>query len=275
MAKFIIDGEPHDFDVGESVFKFGSSEILSDKNTDISYHQKWYHRGFETFQFLNNSEFELLSEGISRCISSLIGRLGIDVSNFKLERYHHYIRDDDMHHKIAGMTRDLFLEDFDFPILDLIDKLGKIVGLQLTDINSDSGKRTHIIVRINRPNSSDFNPPHKDIYESFDSNFVIPKFVNFWVPICGVSSKSMLPVVPGSHLLSEDKIFRTFVGGIVNNNKYRVRSILSWDGKNEMYRPPIKYGEVLVFTPHLIHGCAINSQENITRVALEYRLFKK
>ena len=115
----------------------------------------------------------------------------------------------------------------------------------------------------------------QDIYEDWDQAGYIPLFVNFWVPICGVTSRSSLPVAPRSHLLTEDKIVRTVEGGIVNGRRYRVRNIKSWDGKNEMTRVKIKQGEVLIFSSHLIHGFAINDQQDQTRVALEFRLFKQ
>jgi ectoine hydroxylase-related dioxygenase (phytanoyl-CoA dioxygenase family) len=51
--------------------------------------------------------------------------------------------------------------------------------------------------------------------------------------------------------------------------------IKSWNGDITLTRPEIKYGEVLFFTSHLVHGLAINEEEDSTRVALEFRLFKK
>ena len=85
----------------------------------------------------------------------------------------------------------------------------------------------HIIVRINRPKSSDFNPPHKDIYEEVDKNNYIPPFINLWIPVAGVTMKSSLPMVPGSHILNENEILRTFDGSVVDGNPYRVRMIKS------------------------------------------------
>jgi ectoine hydroxylase-related dioxygenase (phytanoyl-CoA dioxygenase family) len=37
----------------------------------------------------------------------------------------------------------------------------------------------------------------------------------------------------------------------------------------------IDYGEVLIFSSHLVHGLAINEESDTTRVALEFRLYKK
>ncbi len=84
-----------------------------------------------------------------------------------------------------------------------------------------------------------------------------------------------MPVVKSSHLLKESELSRTFEGAVVEGNKYRVRMIKSWNGDITLTRPEIKYGEVLFFTSHLVHGLAINEEEDSTRVALEFRLFKK
>jgi ectoine hydroxylase-related dioxygenase (phytanoyl-CoA dioxygenase family) len=133
----------------------------------------------------------------------------------------------------------------------------------------------HIIVRINRPHSNDYNPPHKDIYEGVDGENYIPLFINFWIPICGVTEKSSLPISPASHLIPENQILRTFDGAVVAGNKYRVRMVKEWAGKNTLERAKVTDGQVLVFSSHLIHGLAINEEQDLTRVALEFRLFKK
>ena len=133
----------------------------------------------------------------------------------------------------------------------------------------------HIIVRINRPKSSDYNPPHKDIYGPYDrdsSNYIT--FINFWIPICGVTDKSSLPIVPESHHIPENSILRTTEGAELENNNYRVNLILNWNGSNQLRRVKIKQGEVLMFSPHLIHGLALNDEMDQTRVGLEFRLFK-
>jgi ectoine hydroxylase-related dioxygenase (phytanoyl-CoA dioxygenase family) len=132
----------------------------------------------------------------------------------------------------------------------------------------------HIIVRINRPFSNDYNPPHKDIYEGIDNDSCVPSIINFWIPIAGVTKKSSLPLVPKSHLINENLILRTFEGGFIDGQKYRVRMIKSWNGETELQRSNVKYGEVLIFSSHLIHGLAVNNESNKTRVALEFRLFK-
>lgn len=267
MARFLIDNSTHEIDL-KGMFSFGPKEKLSQRNTDPCYDQKWYKSGFKVFDLFTKKEFNLLHDGVSKCVCKIGG------SQYPLKEYHKHIKDEDSHLKIVTHTRDLFPRDFNFEVNSIIKKLGNLLGFPLTDIDPDTGKKLHIIVRINRPNSLDYNPPHKDIYQQYDETGVIPKCINFWIPICGVTPKSMLPLAPFSHLITEDKILRTLDGGTMGSNNYRVRSVLYWDGSNKLVRPKIHDGQVLVFSSHLIHGCAINNQEDTTRVALEFRLFK-
>jgi hypothetical protein len=275
-AEFVIDGQTYTVDIGGSpAFAFGKHERLAGPDTDIAWGQDWYEQGFGIRPFCDEAAFADLRAGISASIAGILDSLGIDTRGFELEKYHHFVRDDATHHRVVGITRDLFPGDFNFPIAGNIDRLGALLGFALTDTCPWNGEQVHIIVRINRPRSGDYNPPHKDIYENWDADRVLRRFVNFWIPVCGVGPRSSLPLVPGSHQLDEDRIYRTFQGGVVGGNRYRVRNIIRWDDRNDLCRPPVRYGEVLVFSSHLIHGCAINSQDDTTRVALEFRLFKR
>lgn len=262
-----IDGSP-DFSTGKDVF-------LSNAETDIVFNQPWYKKGYTSERFLSDEEFAYLKTGLTASVKKIITEeLGLDTEGFTLEKYHHYVSDNQDHYKIVARTRDLYSADFNFPIEEMMPKFEKILGFSLTDIDPKSKEKLHIIVRINRPKSNDYNPPHKDIYEEVDKNDYIPPLVNLWIPIAGVTENSALPMVPGSHQLSEAQILRTSVGGVVEGNTYRVRMIKEWGGSHELERAVVKDGEVLFFSSHLIHGMAINAEDDLTRVALEFRLFK-
>ena len=251
----------------------GISQVLSSGETDLTHGLDWYSQGHTSQPLFSEQEFSSIRDGVSNAVQSLLKKEGINTEGFKLEQYHNYVTDD-LHYKVVGQTRDLFPEDFNFDCEAIHARLGNILHTPLTDINPLTGKKLHIIVRINRPQSTDYNPVHKDIYQAYDGRNEIPQFVNFWIPICGVTPKSSLPVASGSHLIQEDKIVRTAAGSVINGNAYRVNSILSWNGSTELQRPKVDYGSVLVFSPHLIHGLASNLENNATRVSLEFRLFK-
>ncbi len=274
---FSINDKMYEVSVkGSPPLQYGKDEVLSTNETDIAFNQPWYDEGYKAINFLNEEEFKNVSSGLSKCIQSIIAsELGIEVENFEMSKYHHVVKTAEEHYKVVGKTRDLFPEDFHFPIAELTPRFENILGFKLTDIDPYDGVKLHIIIRINRPLSTDYNPPHKDIYEGVDNHGYIPQFINFWIPICGVTPKSSLPVAASSHLLPENQILRTFDGGVVGGNKYRVRMIAEWGGSHNLTRPVVNYGEVLFFSSHLVHGLAINEEEDQTRVALEFRLFKQ
>ena len=273
---FSIDNTERFFSAKDSPeFKYGKSEVISSEKTDITYDQPWYRDGYTENNFLSEDEFTALQNGVTQSIGAIVKQeCSIDIEGFNLENYHEFVTSDIDHFKVVSRTRDLFSKDFGFPVKEVIPRLEKVLGFDLTDINPKTKKQLHIIVRINRPQSNDFNPPHKDIYEVVDNESYIPQFVNFWIPIIGVNHKSNLPLAPKSHLLNENEILRTFDGGVIQGNKYRVRMIKSWNGKSELVRSKVKYGQVLIFSGHLIHGLAANDNTDKTRVALEFRLFK-
>lgn len=260
-------------------FKTGNDEILSGEGTDITYGQPWYQKGYTTVKFISDDEFTALRKGLTDCVKNIIEReLGVNAEGFELTNYHKFVTTNEDHMKVVSVTRDLYPEDFNFPILNVIKNFEKFIGFGLSDINPKDQQQLHIIIRINRPGSNDFNPPHKDIYEAVDGSVdgteYIPQFVNIWIPIVGVTEKSSLPVVESSHLIPESQILRTREGAKIATNKYRVRMVKEWAGSNELTRAKVDYGDALFFSSHLVHGLAINEETDQTRVSLEYRLFK-
>lgn len=272
-----IDGNKYTISIEDSpLFRLGKDEVLSKEGSDITYGQSWYSKGFSEEDFLSKEEFNSLVSGLTSSIEKIIRKeLSVNTEGFELENYHNFVKDDASHFKIVSKTRDLFAEDFNYPVMELTNRLSKILGFNLTDLNPGDQKKVHIIVRINRPKSNDYNPPHKDIYEGVDNESYIPQFVNFWIPIAGVTNNSALPLAPESHKINEKLVCRTFDGGMMEGNKYRVRMIKSWNNENKLVRSTVKNGQVLIFSGHLIHGLAINNEKDKTRVALEFRLFKE
>jgi ectoine hydroxylase-related dioxygenase (phytanoyl-CoA dioxygenase family) len=132
-----------------------------------------------------------------------------------------------------------------------------------------------MIARLNKPQSLDYNPVHKDIYEVFDKLGVIPKMINVWIPVCGVNKTSGLPIAPRSHLISEHKIKRSKAGSVLNSQKYSVNSILEWQGSRDLVRMNPDSDEFLIFSSHLIHGLAFNQNSDKTRISFEFRLCLK
>ena len=279
---YLIDGNVFELTIPQdTIFTNGQNELLSNEGTDLTFLQPWYQEGFSVFPLLNNATFITLKDGISDSLYNILSnslKLSKDqLEDFTLEKYHTYVTNQEQHLSIVSKTRDLFSNDFKFDIQSIVPALSNYFGFGLSDINPKDGTKMHIILRINRPHSSDYNPPHKDIYEHFDGEYgehYVPQFINFWIPIAGLNADTSLPLSPGSHLISENKIERTTSGAKLAQGSYRVRLIKSWDGDTSLFRTNLTYGDCLVFTPHLIHGLGYNNASNVTRVALEFRLFK-
>lgn len=218
-------------------------------------------------------EFKNLESSIKKQVFLGLKKAGItiDFEDFDLEKYHKYASKNDIHLKVIDYTRNLTNKDFDLDFSILEQKFSSAINTSLSSEISEFG-RSHIQIRLNRPGSLDFNPPHRDSYLSYYKNIL-----NIWIPIVGCNENSSLPIVPKSHLLAERDIERTKAkGATINGNTYYVPCISKTiNGSLEMIRPNPKQGQSLIFTPFLIHGAAFNGNKDQTRVALELRFEKK
>ena len=239
----------------------------SEKN--IIANTSWENLGYTIMKdIVSSDQYQLLRNSITNILLNIAEELGISISKklFCLEDYHLFINSDDEHQAIIEKSRELSIEDFDFDMNIITQNLSEFMNLRLTSWIKEL-KRSHIQLRINRPMTYDINPPHRDGYID-----VFKDVLNIWLPISGCNDKTSLPVIPKSHFLPENKIFKTDIGGaIINKNQYNVPCILKTNfGVLKMIRPNPKETEALVFTPYLIHGAAFNKSKN-TRVALELR----
>lgn len=270
-CSLLIDDKPFNFDV-EGEFFWGKDEVLySELDSPIS-GVTWKDNGYSVVEAFTEGEFELLRKSVTKNILDAIkvNNIDFDEKTFSLSKYHEVVRTDKMHNKVINITRNLEVEDFDFDINLLVERFGNILGCQLTSWVEELQK-SHIQIRISRPETLDINPPHRDGYLSYWEDII-----NVWIPIEGCNEKSSLPVLPKSHLLPENEILRTeSKGAKINGNIYYVPCILETkNGIMEMVRPNPKPCEALIFSPFLIHGAAVNENKNLTRVSLELRFPK-
>jgi hypothetical protein len=271
ICSLYIDNQPFEFKV-EGDFFWGKKKLLYEEKDNVLSKMSWQRDGYRVVKAFEAIEFETLKASIKNIILKAfkVNNIDVDESRFMLKDYHKYVTSDDLHYKIISITRNLEISDFDFDINALVKRFGHILGYELTSWVEELQK-SHIQIRISRPKSLDINPPHRDGYLSYWEDIV-----NVWLPITGCNEKSSLPVMPESHLLSENKILRTeSKGAKINGNVYNVPCILETDsGPVKMVRPNPKEGQALIFTPFLIHGSAVNQNEDETRISLELRFPK-
>lgn len=268
ICHIYIDDNPYAFDV-KGEFFWGEKKLLYKEKDNVLSKMPWRKDGYKVVSAFENDEFQRLEKSITQNIIQAIqaNNIEIDETSFTLAKYHEVVHTNELHNKVINITRNLENEDFDFDINLLAKRFGNILGYKLTSWVEELQK-SHIQIRISRPNSLDINPPHRDGYLSYWEDII-----NVWIPIEGCNENSSLPVCSGSHLIPENEILRTASKGAeINGNIYYVPCILETkSGSIKMTRPNPKQGEALLFTPFLIHGAAVNNNEDITRVSLELR----
>jgi hypothetical protein len=272
---YLIDDEPITVQFAENTnFAFGESVCLSEKFGDLAAGCAWFRPGYLVERIFTDAEFQRIYDALEGVIRSTLEEHGVDTAGFTMERYHRYV-DDRLHGRIIRKTSRLFPGDFRIDVDDIVGKIEEIVGVKLGFVVEALNKNQWLISRINRPGSKDFNTAHKDVYGMYDSSAYIPRMINCWIPVCGVARNTGLPVAPGSHLVSEDRVLRTKAGCTMNGIPYSVNAIASWDGQNSMVTLAPEQGEAIVFSSHLVHGLARNQNADQTRISFEFRLYEQ
>ena len=275
--KYNIDGQLLEVALESSnKYKFGDQEVLSEKYLDLTQSMEWYDQGYDIVSsdgFYSRQEiyFET-SLAIKKIIKDLDP--GINLDGFTLEKYHNYVSNE-LHNAVTKKSRTLFPQDLGFDTKKILKKFSKYLGSDLTFLNPITNTQQHMIARINKPESNHYNTAHKDIYDAYDEHGSIPRMVNIWIPLCGITKYNGLPIVPGSHLISENKIKRSKAGSAMNSLRFSVNSILSWNGQSKLTKAITKPNDFLIFSSHLIHGLAFNSNKDQTRISFEFRFFEK
>lgn len=186
--------------------------------------------------------------------------------NINLEQYHLSITEEE-HTKILNSMP--YKKD---DLSDMCEYIEKIIcdhiGIKVKIFNND------IWFRICRPSHlfpSDFNPCHRDTYLKFYRNTL-----NIYLPICGSNEKSSLTISPSTHYWNENETIVTNGGANfkTTNKKYSVDAIIASKRPLNMIRPNPKIGQLMLFSPYLIHGCANNDNLNITRISIEVRFIQ-
>ncbi|SDH77995.1 phytanoyl-CoA dioxygenase family protein [Winogradskyella thalassocola] len=272
ICKIFIDNKPFEFKV-EGEFFWGKPELLYPQKDNVLSKMSWENEGFNIVEAFEELDFLKLQASVKNIIIDALktNNVAVDNETFDLKDYHKFVTTDALHNQVIAITRNLETSDFDFDIDLLAKRFGDILGYQLTSYVEEL-KKSHIQIRISRPQSLDINPPHRDGYLSYWEDII-----NVWLPIAGCNEKSSLPVVAKSHLIPENEILRTeSKGAKINGNIYYVPCILETkSGVIKMTRPNPMESEALLFSPFLIHGAAVNENEDITRVSLELRFPKQ
>jgi hypothetical protein len=253
----------------EGAKAFGQGETLLEQQDNLIANTDWAQTGFTMEYFLDEEYIQALRSGLCDVVINALKKEGIHIpEGFKLEHYHHYVPDKQSHLKVIEHTKAIDYTFFPIAPAVMVDRISKAIGMPLTTLNPNTGENIFHL-RIVRPDSSDYNPLHRDAW--LDE---LKGSVNLYVPIAGSNESSSLFLVPGSHLWPESEVERTLEGAVMNGAKYNVPGLTGSRKNLDMIRPNPGYNEVLIFSPYLIHGGATNLNKDQTRISLEVRLWR-
>ncbi len=263
----------------------GADRILLLEDKNLLAGTPWNEKGFTIQPFLEDEQFRKIKQGITNKIRDLIRRVGGEVDvNFGLEQYHRYVNDE-QHLQIAQLINygwNVAEFPIDFSIIEerVSEMLGVRVSAEAKHVNAadfDTGLSTLkydkvyvFSLRIVRPGKIlDNNPPHRDVW--IDS---LRNAVNIYAPLCGSTENSSLPLIPGSHFFIESEVERTVSGALVNGVKYSVPCVTGVKRNLPiLQRPNPSENEVMIFSPYLVHGGALNLEVDTTRISIEVRFW--
>jgi len=241
--------------------KWGEDFIMLNKDTNLLQNTNFDDKGYS---ILNIENFEDLLQNL---IKTQIFK--ITNKEFNLSDYHKVITNEEHNIILNSMPYKKDINKDIKKFCEYIEKyLSNILNYKIKIFNGD------LWFRICRPTSiceNDFNPCHKDVYLDFYRNIV-----NIYLPIVGSNELSSLTIQPGSHKWNENLTKITQGGAYFpsNNKKYSVDAIVASKQPLKMIRPNPNKGQILLFSPYLIHGCASNYNLDITRISLEVRFIR-
>lgn len=265
----------------------GDNVVLLEKDNNLIAATEWNTKGYTIKDFLKPSQYIHVQKGITEKLRQLIVRAGGNVNDgFSLSSYHKYVTNQQHYAITRWIQFGWNIEEFpiDFKLVE--ERISSIVKRSVTaeashlDIKCfDTGlsekkydRMYNFHIRIVRPSTvTDYNPPHRDVWIDRLRNAV-----NIYAPLCGSTNLSSLPLIPGSHFFPESDIERTTEGASINGIKYSVPCIIKIKAKPPVLeRPNPSENKVLIFSPYLVHGGAVNLEPDLTRVSLEIRFWEK
>lgn len=252
---------------------FGAEEILLHKDDDLTKCADWHTDGYTVKPLLTPELYNQIHIGITAIVKTILEReSGQQFPGFLLEKYHEFCESNELHLKVIEQIQK-FMPIQNFPVnFNMLDKrISEVCGVSVTSNHPTKEVSRRFYIRIVRPQKKiDNNPPHRDVWLNR-----LRDAVNIYLPLAGSNSKSSLPLIPQSHLWKESDIERTVTGAKVNGVTFTVPCVVGSNHGLKMIRPRVLSNEVMVFSPYLIHGGGCNLNEDVTRVSIEIRFWRK
>jgi hypothetical protein len=267
--KVVVNQQPVTYEVeGES--SPVENRVLLATKYDLTAGTTWAKAGYIVARFLPPAAQQDLQTGLAELMRQAMRATGLSVStDFPVARYHQVVGDNQkLHLAIINLTKEYLIDCLPVPASLLEQRVTELCGHQVQARNPyDQGRVFHL--RIIRPGRSDNNPLHRDVW--------LPNYedcINIYVPVAGSTADSSLSLIPGSHWWPEDRIERTQQGAIYNGMAYTVPGVKTALTPLQLIRPNPGPDDVLLFSPYLLHGGAVNLNADDTRISLEMRFWK-
>jgi hypothetical protein len=250
--------------------QYGDNVVLLHQATDLTAKTSWCKTGYSIEKLFEDALYEHFQHATYNLLVALWRKASLPIpDSFQLDQYHKLANTKEKH--LAAVDQTKLIDVTGFPIaIDLLEnRISTICNENLIVKNPYDGQ-TVFHFRVIRPRQHDNNPLHRDVWlEDYKD------CINLYIPVTGSNENSSLVIVPGSHHWPESKIEKTTAGALVNDVKFNVPAVTKIEGRPEYVRPDPKHNEVLIFSPYLIHGGAVNLNPDNTRISIEIRLWKK
>ena len=250
--------------------KFGEEKILLKEAIDLTHGKVWSEKGFTIENLFAREEYRNFLNNTLELLTSCWKAAGLSIpENFNADQYHRLVTNQNQHMAAVDKTKLLSIDQFPGGIEKIESRISEICGVTVQARNPYD-KQSVFHFRVVRPLSSDNNPLHRDVWlEDYES------CINLYVPVAGSNERSSLILIPGSHHWSESRIERTIEGAKINGTKFNVPAVTGILGSFAVERPNPGENQMLVFSPYLVHGGAVNLNTDKSRISIELRLWKK
>ena len=250
---------------------FGENAFPLTGHHDLTAATPWAEVGYHVAPFLDEDRYVRFEQDVQQCFREFLSQAGVSVGgDLDLARYHQYTGGEDALH-LAVVDQAKLLEASRLPdrVREIEERVSELCKIPVQAVNPHNGERVFHF-RIVRPRKHDNNPFHRDVWleEYHDA-------INIYVPLAGSNEQSSLTLVPGSHRWSEATVERTRGGAHVDGVQYNVPAVTDSQHPLQPVRPNPARNEVLIFSPYLLHGGAVNLNEDLTRISLEMRFWRK
>lgn len=250
-----------------------AQEVVNEHNLEFSHidainpKAKWYSRGYTTLTMPSYFIHAIKINTENYIRKAIKKATGNEIT--AIDKYHHQIKDNSQHLEVLSEIGKLIHpKQLGIDVQLLIEEIKRTCAI---DFNLTCNNVSDI--RIFRPyhgDTMDNNPLHRDTWLPILNNCI-----NVYIPVFGNTQFSSLSLIPKSHLWNRNTVERTLENAKIKNIQYGLPSVTHINRKFEVIRPNLNGNKILLFSPNIIHGGAVNLNKDLTRVSIEIRFWPK